>query len=114
MGKRLKLSQIDIEKYERRKKARRRSGRIMQKLWRKHGPHCVWCGRFTYAALEERDGFTELRSDSATIEHLIPLSRGGTWEMSNLRIACHRCNSARGSRPEIAPGDTYFIADQGA
>ncbi|MHB8416797.1 MAG: HNH endonuclease [Myxococcales bacterium] len=45
---------------------------------------CCFCGK--------QLGFKE-----ATIEHVRPLSRGGTWEMENLRISCSPCNSARGN-----------------
>ena len=33
----------------------------------------------------------------ATIEHVLPQSRGGTWDLSNLTISCAPCNSARGN-----------------
>ncbi len=33
-----------------------------------------------------------------TIDHLIPLSRGGTNWPANLVCACHRCNSQKGAR----------------
>lgn len=32
-----------------------------------------------------------------TLEHLTPLSRGGTWEASNLDVSCYRCNISKGS-----------------
>lgn len=31
-----------------------------------------------------------------TIDHEVPLHRGGTNEFSNLQLACHRCNCAKG------------------
>lgn len=55
--------------------------------------------------LRERDGdfcFTGQHDwrpqDIVTIEHWIPLSKGGTWAMENLRLACKRCNSDKGDR----------------
>jgi 5-methylcytosine-specific restriction endonuclease McrA len=33
-----------------------------------------------------------------TIDHVVPITRGGTNELSNLRLAHHRCNSAKGNR----------------
>jgi len=41
-----------------------------------------------------------------TIDHLIPLSRGGAaWDIENVRPAHARCNKSRGNRPPkpIAP-----------
>jgi 5-methylcytosine-specific restriction endonuclease McrA len=33
-----------------------------------------------------------------TIDHLLPVSRGGTNDVSNLDVAHRRCNIARGNR----------------
>ncbi|WP_432029252.1 HNH endonuclease [Streptomyces sp. 1222.5] len=35
---------------------------------------------------------------AATADHIVPLSRGGTNEMRNLRPACGPCNFSRGNR----------------
>lgn len=32
-----------------------------------------------------------------TVDHIIPLSEGGTWHWSNLQPMCTRCNSKKGS-----------------
>lgn len=32
------------------------------------------------------------------VDHVIPLSRGGSWRMRNLAPACSRCNSEKGNR----------------
>ena len=42
-------------------------------------------------------------SRKATIEHIVPVSRGGTNDIGNLAIACKRCNSRRGNRRVLAP-----------
>ncbi len=36
--------------------------------------------------------------DSLEIDHIIPLSRGGTNELSNLQILCRTCNRKKGAR----------------
>lgn len=46
-------------------------------------PVCHWCG-------------CQLLMTTATIEHLVPLSLGGSNQISNLSLACEPCNSARG------------------
>lgn len=33
---------------------------------------------------------------TATIEHVIPLSAGGSWSISNLKLSCSPCNQERG------------------
>jgi 5-methylcytosine-specific restriction endonuclease McrA len=35
--------------------------------------------------------------DMATIDHVIPISRGGTEHYTNLVYACFRCNTMKGS-----------------
>jgi len=51
---------------------------------------CCWCGRHT--------SIKRSRRDSATIEHVLPKSQGGTDDWENLAMSCARCNSNRGSQ----------------
>lgn len=39
-----------------------------------------------------------LSEDRATLDHLLPLSRGGTNKWSNLILSCKPCNSEKGAR----------------
>lgn len=32
-----------------------------------------------------------------TVDHVVPLSRGGTWHITNLVGACSECNSLKGN-----------------
>jgi 5-methylcytosine-specific restriction endonuclease McrA len=50
---------------------------------------CCWCSRPV--------SIKRKRRDSATIEHVIPKSKGGTSDPENLAMSCARCNSSRGS-----------------
>lgn len=51
--------------------------------------HCMWCRTF----LDEK---------TATLEHVIPLARGGSNRRENLGIACEKCNRERGcDMPEL-------------
>jgi 5-methylcytosine-specific restriction endonuclease McrA len=52
-------------------------------LLEKWGRRCAYCGA-AGVPLE--------------IEHIVPRSRGGTDRVSNLTLACHRCNRAKGNR----------------
>lgn len=60
------------------------------------GLACHWCGQ----RLQDDLGGSN-RPDFATIDHVVPRSRGGSSDLSNLVLACPGCNSARGdSMPE--------------
>lgn len=48
-------------------------------------PHCFWCHR-------------QLTMTTATFEHIIPLSCGGTNGRDNETIACADCNHGRGNK----------------
>jgi hypothetical protein len=61
-----------------------------EKLFAKD-PHCYWC----------KKAFPSIRQ--ATIEHIIPIVRGGLDNVNNLTLACYRCNHERGhDMPELA------------
>lgn len=51
----------------------------------------------------ERDYFTchYCSQEATTVDHLIPISKGGTDEATNMVAACNKCNS--GKRDRIAP-----------
>lgn len=57
-------------------------------LWLKGGKVCHWCGCPTRLCKEPV-------SDQATIEHIVPRSRGGTDHEDNLASACFLCNQRR-------------------
>ena len=46
-------------------------------------PRCHYCG-------------CQLRWENSTLDHVVPLARGGTHQASNLVLACHRCNQLKG------------------
>lgn len=46
--------------------------------------NCFWCGK----------PFSKY--NKPTLEHIIPLARGGSNLRDNLTLACHSCNKARG------------------
>lgn len=71
-----------------------------------------WISQAERTMLYERDNYTcwmcnkvcdtdvdpQKHGDAPTLDHLVPRSRGGTHEHSNLRTACRDCNSRRGDR----------------
>jgi 5-methylcytosine-specific restriction endonuclease McrA len=58
------------------------------------------------AEVLQRDYFTchYCGQEANTVDHLIPISKGGTDEATNMVAACIKCNS--GKRDRIAP--TFF------
>lgn len=69
----------------------RKSGgyrRVKIRLFKKQ-KHCHWCR-------------TKLTLETATVEHVIPLARGGLDNDNNRVLACGPCNQGRGhSMPEL-------------
>lgn len=45
---------------------------------------CFWCGKL-------------LPIEQLTLDHLLPISRGGSNNLENLRLACLPCNQGRGN-----------------
>lgn len=68
--------------------------RIVSRLRGKYGDNCHWCKNCMVF-----DGDGPLR---ATIEHVIPLDRGGLDNLNNMRLAHKKCNNQRGNNmPEL-------------
>lgn len=48
---------------------------------------CCYCGRGIHIPLKK------------TVEHLVPLSKGGNDSPHNKKSCCHKCNNWRGNKP---------------
>lgn len=57
---------------------------VKRVTFRDCGRRCVYCG-------------TALGLENATLDHVIPLSRGGSHHLGNLVAACQPCNQRKGS-----------------
>ncbi|WP_371612887.1 HNH endonuclease [Streptomyces clavifer] len=84
-----------------------RNGRPYRRLvaaQKAHGFPCWLCGHQIGYQLDARHPL------SFTLDHLVPLSRGGSLlDPANARSAHRRCNSARGNRTErTAPQRTSW------
>jgi hypothetical protein len=55
-----------------------------KQLFREGDGRCMWCKK-------------PLSVGTFSVEHIIPLAEGGTWDWGNLGVACKKCNSDRGS-----------------
>lgn len=72
-------------------KVTRNSGKAQRAKRRmlKYKPFCHWCG-------------IELTQETATLEHIVPLKRGGLDHHNNMTLACEPCNRKRGhDMPEL-------------
>jgi len=56
---------------------------------------CAYCERKTWI---KGLGETGCEHDKASIDHVVPKSKGGTWHMNNLIMSCSECNSIKGSK----------------
>lgn len=74
-----------------------------ERLLKLRGNRCHICGRLIDLKL------SGMHPMGFTIDHLLPVSRGGTNEISNLHVAHRRCNTARGNR-----GHAQLIMDTDA
>jgi 5-methylcytosine-specific restriction endonuclease McrA len=53
---------------------------------------CIHCNARLVVALDGEAGGT------ATIEHIVPRTHGGSDDLANLAVACARCNALKGKR----------------
>jgi 5-methylcytosine-specific restriction endonuclease McrA len=61
-------------------------------IYARDGGRCVYCG-----AIARRPGPGVRRTpDLATLDHVVPRSKGGRLECGNLVLACRACNNERG------------------
>lgn len=64
-----------------------------RQLFNKHGGRCVYCQRKTQMPSMLPGANHQL---TATIDHILPLCRGGTMKGDNITLACQRCNGLKG------------------
>jgi len=64
--------------------------RIRFYLWNQQRGLCAWCNRKTT--------FKKNSPEFASIDHIIPTSKGGTNRRTNLQILCSRCNTNKADR----------------
>lgn len=69
------------------------------RVLQKHGFCCVYCGR----------NAGEVRLE---IDHVIPVSQGGTNDEANLTVACFACNRGRGAAPIDGTFCEWLLAQQ--
>ena len=60
-------------------------------LWTRQGGVCPLC-------LRGIKWNAQLQDEKPTLDHIIPVSRGGSGQMTNLRVVHHVCNQRRANR----------------
>jgi hypothetical protein len=70
-------------------------GEIIQLVTERDGYGCYLCPE---PFSEERAGM------ELTLDHVLPLSRGGTWDVENIKLAHRRCNQEKADRVFLDDG----------
>ena len=66
-------------------------------LFERQGGLCHYCG--VQMRQTRIRGFRSHPHNLATLEHLVPRSKGGATSILNCVVACHLCNSTRADMP---------------
>lgn len=75
---------------------------VRRRFRNKHSnPICHYCKKpLAWLRVDTCDPiWRRIYSEGATMDHIIPQSKGGRHEASNLVVACFPCNQARGNTP---------------
>jgi hypothetical protein len=73
-----------------------RTQRRFERLIARDGNFCCWCSA---EMIRTPDTYPPSRTPHRTVEHLLPRAAGGSNWLSNLTLACHRCNQRRKDTP---------------
>lgn len=71
---------------------------IRRTLFNLQKGRCCWCNKRCSLIIPPKG--TLIPKNMATIEHIKPLSLGGTNQIDNLKMACYKCNSERTQNPK--------------
>ena len=73
-------------------------GITLRKVYEKDGGICYLCGQSTdWDDIRESGEGYAAGPSYPTIDHVVPMSKGGSHTWNNVRLACHRCNSCKGA-----------------
>jgi len=72
---------------------------LRMKIYKRDGGICQICGATTRFFHSQYDTpFRKHEHVAGSVDHIIPVSKGGTNDETNLRWACKSCNCSRGNR----------------
>lgn len=80
--------------------------KVRARLWQEQRGVCYYCSRPALLAKGPAAGAAP--DNLATIDHIIPRSKGGA-HAGNMVMACHRCNNERGD----ADARLFLLQKQG-
>lgn len=100
-----------IREYNRQKDIRRRSKLLkvrrdkdinLRKLYERDNGICYLCGKVCdFNDSKYVDGTFIVGNNYPTVEHIKPISRGGSDTWDNIKLACLYCNSKKGNREAV-------------
>lgn len=71
----------------------------LEKLFKRDGGVCYICGGLCdWSDIVEQDGTMVAGDSYPSVDHVKPVSKGGTHTWSNIRLACRACNTLKGWR----------------
>jgi len=70
----------------------RQGKKLRARLKTLYGDRCPLCG-----CTMEFD-FIEMDSSTATIDHVVPMSKGGKNSFYNIQLMCHKCNQKKAAK----------------
>lgn len=89
----------EIRRRARERKVETDSSISLERLYERDNGICYLCGRVCdWNDGEWRDGVFRVGKNYPSIEHVKPISKGGSHTWSNIRLACVSCNSKKGNR----------------
>jgi len=77
--------------------------RIRKQVFREDGLICAVCGLTGFEVPRPSGGvgyYTPIEGVYMSIDHIIPMAKGGTNNRKNLRVLCTTCNTIKGTKIE--------------
>lgn len=69
----------------------------LEKLFNRDGGVCYICGKLcSWDDISEREGTMIAGDNYPSIDHVKPVSKGGTHTWNNIKLACRKCNTLKG------------------
>ena len=93
-------NRVKNEKRMKRLKSREHDTDItLERLFERDAGVCYICGkRCDWSDIVEQDGTMIAGDNYPSIDHVKPVSKGGTHTWDNIRLACRECNTRKGCR----------------
>lgn len=89
----------DARRMRKRKTQIIEEGITLHKLYQRDGGRCSICGGMTsWESYRIINGKKCVNGSYPSIDHVMPLSLGGSHTWENVRLACYKCNMIKGAR----------------